>query len=87
MDSAHYHITKAINLEPNVALLYSTLAEVQLLKGSKEQFYQTMTIAFEKGLTFSEDWWEDMPYDQLKTDKRLLAMIKKYNKSTEKLKG
>ena len=87
LDSAHYHITKAINLEPSVALLYSTLAEVQLLKGSKEQFYQTMTIAFEKGLTFSEDWWEDMPYDQLKTDKRLLAMIKKYNKSTEKLKG
>lgn len=78
LDSADYHINRAIRLAPNYGILYTTLAEVFYLKGNKEKFYENIITAFEKGTVFREKWWDQIPYDQLKNDERLLEIIKSY---------
>lgn len=78
LDSAHEHISRAIEIAPNYGLLNTTLAEVYYLKGMKEEFYENIIIAYEKGSFIHEDWFEDMPYDQLKDDRRLREIMEKY---------
>lgn len=77
-DFAHKHILRAIDIAPNYGLLNTTLAEVYYLKGMKEKFYENIIIAYEKGSFIREDWFEDMPYDQLKDDIRLREIMNKY---------
>jgi tetratricopeptide (TPR) repeat protein len=79
MDSSFYYINKAIDLAPNAAILYTTLAEAHYLSGNKEKFYENIIIALDMGYRFGEDWQEDVPYNQLKNDKRLLSIFEKYN--------
>lgn len=75
LDSALVHAKRAVKHLPDLALPYTTLAEVYFLMGNKEKFYEIFQIAIDKGLEFEEDWWKDEPYTQLIGDERLLAML------------
>ncbi len=88
LDSSFYYINKAIDLSPEYGLLYSTLAEAHLLNGNKGLFYQNIETALAKGWKFSDNIWEEMPYDRLTKDQKLLKLFDAYDQNhIDKLKG
>lgn len=86
-DSAIVHINQAISMAPQYGILHSTLAEAYAVKGQEEKFFQILQIAFEKGFTFNEEYWEDVPYSDYKNSARLLKLIAKYAPKEEEEKS
>lgn len=87
-DSAFVHVQKAIDMAPNYPIPYTTLAEIYYAKNNKNRFYQIMQKAFDMGLQFNENWFEEEPYKSLKSEPRFDQMLKKYNaKIKQDLKG
>ena len=76
-DSAFIHIQRAIDIDPDHALPYTTLAEIHFAMNNRKAFYDNMQHAFDLGLEFRESWYEDEPYKSLKNDFRLSDMIAK----------
>lgn len=84
LDSALVYANKAIKYLPNNALPYSTLAEVYYLQRKNKMFWSTIEKAFDMGLEFRDDWFDDPPYSELKNNKRFLKLL---DDSRNKIKG
>ena len=82
-DSAFVHIQKAIDIEPNNPIPYTTLAEIHYAQNDRNRFYQIIQKSFELGLVFNENWYKEEPYKSLRSNPRFNQMIKKYNPKTK----
>lgn len=79
-DTAKKIVKDCIELNKNLGMPYSTLAETFAFQGQVDSFYYYLQVAFEKGL---EPRWLDKdvaPYKQFLEDARFLALIEKYRK-------
>lgn len=63
--SAEKHIELAIDAFPKYAILYTTLGEIEYLKGNQRKMLEAYEKGFELGLTFREEWLKDEPYDEM----------------------
>ena len=84
-DSSFHYVQIAIDLNPEAGFPYSTKAEAYLLKGDLVNFYKTIEIAVSKGFEL-ENFLDEHPYDLIKDQSRMIAIIEKY-KNNIALKG
>ena len=70
-------INKAIGVDPNMAVPYTTLAEIYALTGREDQFYETLEIALVKGFPIGQ-LLDVEPYDRFQHEPRFQALLEKY---------
>lgn len=70
---------EAINIDPNIAFIYTTLAETYSLMGQTDQFYKALEIAGQKGYDLSLLLKEEV-YQSYIHQAKFKALIKKYEK-------
>lgn len=76
-DSALVHVQLAIDIMPEASFPYSTLAEIYILKNERANFYEAIEKAISLGFPM-ERYLDEHPYNLLKDQSRLLALIAKY---------
>ena len=72
-------IQEAIAIDPDIAIMYTTLAETYELMGKKDKFYESLEIALAKGYNL-DDLLEEPPYKNYTHQPRFKALAKKYKK-------
>ncbi|MDR0799170.1 MAG: AAA family ATPase [Dysgonamonadaceae bacterium] len=84
-DSALTHIYKAIELNPNSGILYSTLAEINFCLNNKLEFYRNLDEALNKRFNLEgiEKDTEDIKniYKQASSDPEFVRILNKHNKA------
>ena len=84
-DSSYVHVQKAISIIPENPYPYSTLAELNILRGDERGFYKAIEEAIKRGFRL-EDFLKEHPYNLIKDQSRMLELIEKY-KNGQELKG
>ncbi len=77
-DSALLKINVAIDISPDEAVLYTTLAETYALMGNHQKFYEAIETAAELGYNLQQIL-EDKPYQPYLNESRFLALLKQYS--------
>ncbi|HYG01286.1 MAG TPA: hypothetical protein VD927_02520 [Chryseosolibacter sp.] len=69
---------KAVTLDGNHEMAFSTLGELYYLINKKDSAYYAFEMAMENGFTIYEEWLADEPYRQFGNDTTMLAIIQRY---------
>ena len=77
-DDAITHANKAIEVLPENAFPWSTLAEAYLLKGDVEEFYKAIEKSISLGFEI-ERYLDTNPYNKIKNKSRLMALRGRYS--------
>lgn len=84
-DEALAYAYKAISHGPRNPFPYSTLAEINAVKGNDEEFYKNLEIALIFGLPFDEISSVEEIYTRYISEPRFVEMVKKYGFDLESL--
>lgn len=81
-DSALVHVQKAIDIDPQAAFPYTTLAETYAFMGDHEKFYEAVTLAVNRGFNF-EPYLDQAPYSRYKEEPKFRQLVSKEEKKLE----
>lgn len=78
-NKAYEDIFRAIELNPNRALYFGTLAEIYAADGKISEFFLNLNIALSKGITVKELSPARDVYERFKNDERFINLMAKYS--------
>lgn len=80
--SAEKHVNQAIEAFPKNGIVYTTLGEIEYLKGNQRKMIEAFKKAFDFGVIFQEEWLEDPLYREMIRTPGLRKLV-----DAQKLKG
>ena len=78
-EKAYEDIYKAIEMNPDVAMYFGTLAEIHACEGKINEFYLNLNIALSKGITAEELKSAKDVYKRFKDEERFITLMAKYS--------
>lgn len=78
-EKAYEDIYKAIEMNPDVAMYFGTLAEIYAGEGKINEFYLNLNIALSKGITTEGLKSEKDVYKRFKDEERFITLMAKYS--------
>ena len=76
-DSAFHYVNQAIDKDPSISYPYTTLAEIYVLSGNKDKFYEYLEKALEMGFNMKY-LIDEFPYVNYVEEARFKRLKKKY---------
>lgn len=77
-EEALQSVYKAIEIDPDVALYFGTLAEISGAAGNIENFYLNLSVALSKGMSVNAMGTAIEAYEPFFSEKRFLDLMEKY---------